>query len=94
MGTFKSEAGSEQSNQFWEAIQNNLPIPKPQSTFAFNKLTAMLKGSGINVKKEGSDYTLMPMLDKDVEDISSGEMVELTTTMDPVDTSNTLLVVY
>lgn len=72
MYTLKSDAG--QHDQFWHALQAGEMLPAPRPTFSYNKLMAYLKGVGVNVKKEGSNLTMVPMTDKQVLEMSNGEI--------------------
>jgi DNA-directed RNA polymerase subunit beta len=63
---------SQKNDEFWRAIQLGAPLPTPKPTFAFNKFTAMLEGSGIKVDKRGSKFKLLPMTDKGVLERSRG----------------------
>jgi DNA-directed RNA polymerase beta subunit len=65
---------SQKSDEFWKAIQLGAPLPTPKPTFAFNKFTAMLEGSGIRVDKRGSKFKLLPATDKGVLERSRGEI--------------------
>lgn len=58
----------------WNAIQNGEPLPPPKSTFAFQKFTDMLRAAGVNVEKEGNRMRLAPLTDKQVLDMSHGEV--------------------
>jgi hypothetical protein len=72
---FLQEASSikgQKNDEFWRAVQLGAPMPTPKPSFAFNKFTAMLEGSGVKVDKRGSKFKLLPMTDKDVLDRSRG----------------------
>ena len=62
----KDKQWPSQHHQVWAAIQTGAPLPTPKSTFAFQKFTDMLRGTGVNVEKHGHNYTLSPMTDKDI----------------------------
>jgi DNA-directed RNA polymerase beta subunit/DNA-directed RNA polymerase beta' subunit len=72
MYTLKSDAA--QNDQFWHAIQAGEALPAPRPTFSYNKFISYLKAIGINVKKEGNNLTLVPMTDKQVLEMSNGEV--------------------
>ena len=63
---------SEKNDEYWHAVETGKPLPAPKETFAFQKFTSLLKGAGINVEKKGGDFTISPMTDKDVKEISKG----------------------
>jgi DNA-directed RNA polymerase subunit beta' len=86
MSTWKSEGRDPQPSEIkkwpsqhievWKAIQEGTPLPPPKSTFAFKKFTDMLKGSGINIEKEGHQFVLGPLTDKQILSMSSGELTQ------------------
>lgn len=65
---------SEKNDDFWRAVEEGSNIPSPQMTFAFKKLQALLKGAGIDVRKQGDNYQLLPLTDREVDRMSSGEI--------------------
>jgi len=67
-----------QHNQIWAAIQMGTPLPTPRPTFAVKKFENMLKGAGINIEKKGHEYVLGPMTNKQILDMSSGELKDPT----------------
>lgn len=67
-----SSIKSQKNDEFWRAVQLGSPLPTPKPSFAFNKFTAMLEGSGVKVDKRGSKFKLLPMTDKDVLERSRG----------------------
>ena len=86
MSTWKSEGKDPQPSdikkwpsqhlQVWKAIQEGTPLPPPKSTFAFKKFTDMLRGAGINVEKQGHQFILGPLTDKQILSMSSGELTQ------------------
>jgi len=72
MQTMKSDKA--QNDEVWAALQAGEPIPPPQTTFAYKKFESYLKGMGINVEKTGNSLNLMPMTDKQVVEMSNGEL--------------------
>lgn len=70
MATMKSE----KNDEIWRALQLGQALPTPQTPFAFEKFVGMIKGLGVDVKKEGNDLVLMPMTDRQVRDASAGEI--------------------
>ena len=65
---------SERNPDFWKSIEFGYPLPAPKPTFATRKLFAMLKGAGINVLENKDQVILAPLTDKDVLEISNGEV--------------------
>ena len=72
MQTYKSNA--ENNDQFWSAIQSGDPLPPPRPTFAYNKFAGLMKSVGVNMVKEGNNVNLVPLLDSQVKEMSSGEI--------------------
>lgn len=62
------------NTEYWRAMQLGRPLPPPKSSFAFDKFKGMLAGAGLRFKKTGNDMTLSPMTDKEVRDMSNGEI--------------------
>lgn len=50
--------------QFWQNLQNGLPVPKPGIPFAYQKFEALLNAAGVNVRQDGSQKILTPLTDK------------------------------
>lgn len=67
---------SEKNDEFWHAIETGKSVPAPKPSFAFEKFLNLIRGSGINVEKKGTDFVLAPMTDKDVLKISRGKVHE------------------
>lgn len=63
MATYKSD---KQDDDFWARIQQGEQPPPPSVPFSYRKFEALLKGAGINIKKEGSELQLVPFVDKDI----------------------------
>lgn len=62
------------NEEYWRAMEAGDPLPTLQVPFAMQKLMAYLNAAGINVSKEGTNLKLLPMTDKDVIDLSNGEI--------------------
>ena len=72
MNTLKSDSG--QGDQFWAALQAGEMLPTPKPTFAYNKFISLIKGLNVNVEKTGNSLILSPMTDKQVHEMSNGEL--------------------
>jgi DNA-directed RNA polymerase beta' subunit len=72
MQSYKSNA--ENNDQFWSAVQSGDPLPPPRPTFAYNKFTNLMKTIGVNMEKQGNNINLMPLTDKQVLEMSNGEI--------------------
>lgn len=65
---------SEKNDEYWRAIEQGKPLPPPKQTFAYTKFMSMLKGAGVNVHKAGNEIRLAPMTDKEVKELSNGQI--------------------
>lgn len=65
---------SQKNDEFWRAVQLGQTPQQPRSTFAYDKFLGMLTGAGVRVNREGSRLSLAPLTDKDVLEMSSGEV--------------------
>jgi DNA-directed RNA polymerase subunit beta' len=62
--------------QFWQNLQNGLPIPKPQVPFVYKKFEAMLHAAGINVRHDGSRKILLPLIDSQIDELAGDNEIE------------------
>lgn len=67
-----SNVKSQRSDEFWRRVQLGLPTQTPNDNFAFNKFKDTLTGAGINMKKNGTKWSLGPITDRDVDKMASG----------------------
>lgn len=74
MSTLKGQ----RNDEFWRSFQVGAPLPKLETPFVFDKFIDELKGLGVNVKKGEKHYQLMAMTDKDIEEMSAGEINDAT----------------
>lgn len=72
MATYKSE----QSDDFWRAIQLGQMLPGPKVPFVWDKFKAMLQVAGVNVDKKGSLQMIIPTKDSDILAMSAGELTD------------------
>lgn len=67
MATYKAT----KNDHFWRSIQAGpalgLVTPLPEPTLAYKKFEAYLKGAGVDIKRNGSRLTIMPMTDAQVD---------------------------
>jgi DNA-directed RNA polymerase subunit beta len=63
MGGIKSEL----NDNWWRAFETGQPLPKPKTTFAFDKLMHFLTAAGMAVKQEQDGIRIMPLTDADVD---------------------------
>lgn len=65
---------SQRNDEYWRALQMGQPLPAPENTFIYDKFISYLKGTGIDVVKNGNTIQLLPLTDKDINDMSNGEI--------------------
>jgi DNA-directed RNA polymerase subunit beta' len=62
--------------QFWQNLQNGLPLPKPQIPFVYKKFEGLLNAAGVNVRNDGSKKILTPLTDKDSLKLAGNNEIE------------------
>lgn len=62
-----SSVKSQRNDEYWRRLQLGLPTKQPGSNFAYDKFTALLQGSGVGMRKEGSKIKLVPLTDRDID---------------------------
>lgn len=72
MGGFKGEL----NDNWWRAFETGQPLPKPTTTFAFDKLIHFLTAAGMAVKNDNDGLRIMPLTDADVDNLSKGEILD------------------
>lgn len=60
------------NDEFWRNVKMGLPAPAPKVPFIFNKFIASLQSAGINVKREGNNFQILPLTDKETVSLSTG----------------------
>lgn len=70
MATWKAN----KNDELWRALRTGQALPTPEPTFAWKKFEAMLKGAGVNIKRDGASMHLVPLTDREVKNISDGEI--------------------
>ena len=63
MATYKSDM---QDMNFWSMVQQGHEPPPPVPSFAYNKFTALLRGAGVNISREGTALRLVPVTNKQI----------------------------
>jgi DNA-directed RNA polymerase subunit beta len=80
----------QRNEEFWLPFMQGLPPPKPKVPFVYEKFVNELRGSGINVIRDGNNINIMALTDKDVNElagdrfIKSGDTVQFEKGMKPV----------
>ena len=62
----------QKNDEYWRKLKLGLPTPPPTGNFAFQKFQDTLLGAGIDLKKQGSKYTLAPLTDSDIDRMARG----------------------
>lgn len=62
------------NDEFWRALKLGQTPPAPKVPFIFNKFIASLEAAGINVKREGNVFNILPLTDKETLALSNGEI--------------------
>lgn len=71
----------QRNDDFWRAFRLGNTPPSPNVPMVYEKFLNHLRGAGINLKKHGDSTQLLAMTDKDVDELSSGE-IDLPKTVD------------
>ena len=78
----------QRNDDFWRAFRMGYPPPTPEVPFVYRKFMDSLKAAGINVNKKGNYVHVMALTDKDVDQMSRGEVKNPETlnfdTFDPI----------
>ena len=72
MATTKGESNKD----FWIALQTGSPLPKAQVPFVYDKFVAYMQGLGVDVVKDGSKISLVPLTDREILERSNGAIKE------------------
>ena len=64
----------QRNDEFWRAVEMGKTPPPPKTGFAWEKFQAMLRGAGVNVEKNGKVLGLLPLTDKDIDQMSHGRL--------------------
>lgn len=65
---------SQKNDEYWRAVQRGLSLPPPKTPFVAERFMSMLIGSGMNLRQHGSKITAAPLTDKEILDMSHGEI--------------------
>jgi len=64
----------QRSDDYWRAMALGFPPPSPNIPNAYKRFMSMMQAAGINIKKRGDHLHLTAMTDKDVDEMSGGEI--------------------
>jgi DNA-directed RNA polymerase subunit beta' len=65
---------AQKNDEYWRALQMGVSVPPPKTPFITERFVSMLLGAGINLRQQGTRIVAAPMTDKDVLDMSHGEI--------------------
>lgn len=65
---------SQKNDDYWIALQKGQITPPPKVPFITEKFVSMLLGAGINLRQSGSKITAAPLTDKEILELSKGEI--------------------
>lgn len=68
----KAQGGD--NDDLWSALQAGEMLPPPRTSFAYEKFNSYLKAMGVNTEKDGNSLNLVPLTDKQVLEMSNGEL--------------------
>jgi DNA-directed RNA polymerase beta subunit/DNA-directed RNA polymerase beta' subunit len=68
MATYKAE----RNDDFWRAIESGRLPPPPRPTFAYQRFIEMIRATGVEVEKNGSELELRPQTDAEIRKQSNG----------------------
>jgi DNA-directed RNA polymerase subunit beta' len=71
--TYKSDKSQD---EVWTALQTGQILPAPKPSFAYEKFISYMNALGLNVEKDGNSLVVSPLTDKQIRDISNGEIKE------------------
>ncbi len=66
----------QKNDPYWSAFQAGFTPPKPKVPLVYDKFINFLKGSGINVVRQGTQMHLMAMTNKDVEQLAGSRVIK------------------
>ena len=70
--TYKGEFNPEA----WEALLSGAPLPAPKTPFVYKKFEALLTGAGVVPKRNGDQLQLVPITDKEVDEIAGKNEIQ------------------
>ena len=64
----------QKNDDYWRAFKMGQTPPPPEVPMVYEKMLGFMKGAGINIKKDSGKLHLMALRDKDIEEMSHGEI--------------------
>lgn len=72
----------QRNDDFWRLYRLGMNPPEPRISRQYQKFEAMLQGSGINLKKKGTQTQVLPMTDADVQALAGDREITSSATVD------------
>ena len=60
------------NDEYWRAYRSGRSLPEPKVPFIYDKFLNLLRAGGINVRDKGRTVSILPMVDKDILEMSKG----------------------
>lgn len=64
------------NEEYWKAVRSGGPLPAPQVPFVYQKAMNLLRAGGINVVEGQKATDILPMTDKDTDELTGGRVIE------------------
>lgn len=64
----------QRNDEYWKAMETGQSLPIPKKAFVWDKMLAAMAGAGINVEQKGKVFTMGPMTDAAILEMSKGEL--------------------
>lgn len=72
----------QENRQYWRQFMSGGKPPTPAIPYVYHKFVSQLKGSGINVVRDGTQVHIMALTDKDIDALAGGRELESVATVD------------
>jgi len=63
------------NEEYWKAVRSGGPLPAPQVPFVYQKAMNLLRAGGINVVEGQRATDILPMTDKDTDELTGGRVI-------------------
>ena len=67
---------SRKNEEYMRNLQFGLPPSRPAPNFAFEKMLTYMKAAGVDIKKNGNNFQLIPLTDAAISKMSKGEITD------------------
>ena len=64
------------NDEFWTNLKLGYAPAPPKVPFIFNKFISHLEGSGVRVEQEGRHFNIFPQIDRHIDELSNGKILE------------------